>query len=78
MATRIYGPRSFSDDSVVSATGKAWAQWYAILDKWNVETHGHTATATYLREKHKLPPWWAQAVTARYEWDRGLKGKQKK
>lgn len=70
---RIYGPRGFSDDTVRDATGKTWSQWYAVLDKWDVENRGHTATAKYLREKFKLSPWWSQAVTARYEWERGLK-----
>ena len=77
MATRVHGPRGFSDDSVKDATGKTWAQWRATLDKWDVKTRGHTATAKYLREKHKLSPWWAQAVTARYEWDHGLKKDKK-
>jgi hypothetical protein len=71
--TRVYGPRSFSDDTVRHATGKTWPQWYAVLDQCGVESRGHTATAKYLREAFKLSPWWSQAVTARYEWERGLK-----
>lgn len=73
MARRVYGPRSFGDDAVRAATGKTWAQWRAVLDTWNAANKGHTQTAAYLRTQHGLRPWWAQAVTARYEWDRGLK-----
>ncbi|MCH7760228.1 hypothetical protein IIA15_02345 [candidate division TA06 bacterium] len=34
---------------------------------------GHTLTARYLGEKYGLSGWWAQAVTIRYEWERGLR-----
>jgi hypothetical protein len=73
MATRTYGPRSFSDESVTKATGKNWKQWWSALDKWGVKDQGHTATAKHLHERHKVSSWWAQAITARYEWEHGLK-----
>jgi len=40
------------------------------------EGKGHTQAAKYLRDKHGLSDWWAQAVTIRYEWERGLRRKE--
>jgi len=45
----------------------------ALLDTWGATEKGHTRSAAYLREKHGVSPWWIQAVTARYEWARGLR-----
>jgi len=78
MPDRIYGPKGFSDQAVKAATGKTWAKWYAVLDQRDVAGDGHTVTARHLRERLKLSPWWAQAVTSRYESDRGLKNKDTK
>ena len=77
MTDRIYGPRGISDAAVQAKTGKTWAEWFAILDAWDVATHGHTQTATYLREARGVGPWWAQSVTGRYEWDHGLRPEQR-
>ena len=73
MSQRVYGPRGISEQSVREKTGKGWDEWYAILDGWDAAEKGHTATARYLREEHNVRPWWAQAVTVRYEWERGIK-----
>ena len=67
------GMRRISDESVKSKTGKGWVDWFAILDAWGERDKGHTATAKHLREAHGVDPWWAQAVTIRYEWERGLR-----
>jgi hypothetical protein len=65
--------RRISDESVKSKTGKGWAEWLVILDAWGTRDKGHTTTAKHLREAHGVDPWWAQAVTIRYEWERGLR-----
>ncbi len=75
--TPVRGPRSFGDSAVRDATGRTWAKWFAILDRWDAAEHGHTRTAAYLRKEYGLRPWWSQAVTARYEWERGLKTEKK-
>ncbi|HUG16578.1 MAG TPA: YdeI/OmpD-associated family protein, partial [Thermomicrobiales bacterium] len=36
-------------------------------------TKGHTAMARYLTDEHGVSAWWAQTVTNRYEWERGLR-----
>ena len=55
---------------------KVWQEWFKILDNFRVKENGHTQTAKYLRDKHRLRDWWSQAVTIRYEWERGLRRKQ--
>ena len=74
MAQRQAGPRGISEATVQAKTGKGSAEWYAVLDRWGAREKGHTATAAYLRAQHGVAPWWAQAVTVRYEWARGLRG----
>ena len=62
-----------SDDAVKAKTGKTWAQWFTILDRLDVKTNGHRHAAMSLYDTYKLNPWWSQAVTIRYEWERGLR-----
>jgi hypothetical protein len=62
-----------SDEAVKAKTGKSWNQWFKILDRMDVKTNGHRFAAMNLFHTHKLNPWWSQAVTIRYEWERGLR-----
>jgi hypothetical protein len=62
-----------SDEAVRARTGKRWSEWFTILDRFKVEEDGHKLAAKYLHEKYKLSPWWSQAVTIHYEWERGLR-----
>jgi hypothetical protein len=71
--TKKRGPRAFSEETVRAKTGKGWEHWYGVLDKFDARTKGHTAAAKYLYEKRKVDPWWAQAITVRYEHERGLR-----
>jgi hypothetical protein len=61
-----------SSEAVKTKTGKGWNEWFKILDKFNVGANGHRLAAKHLSDKHKLGPWWSQAVTIRYEWERGF------
>jgi hypothetical protein len=74
MAEEKAGFRRISDKSVRAKTGKGWEEWFAILDAWGAKEKGHTLSAKHLREHNSVSPWWAQAVTIRYEWERGLRG----
>jgi uncharacterized protein YndB with AHSA1/START domain len=60
-------------DAVARATGKAWDQWLAILDKAGAVAMPHKAIASLLSEKFRVPPWWSQMVTVGYEQARGLR-----
>jgi hypothetical protein len=63
------------DEVVKARTGKSSNEWYLILDRWGMKEKGHTLTAKHLSEKYGLSGWWAQCVTIRYEWARGLRTK---
>ena len=65
--------RSMSDAAVKRATGRAWAQWFALLDKVKAKTMPHKEIATLLYEKHGVPGWWCQMVTVEYERARGMR-----
>jgi hypothetical protein len=73
MAANLTGFRRIDNDSVLEKTGKSWDEWYAILDAWDAPSRGHTDAAKHMREAYELTAWWAQAVTIRYEWERGLR-----
>lgn len=69
----LRGSRAISDDRILDKTGKRSAEWDRILDDWGAVEKGHTAAARYLREEHGVDPWWAQSLTVRYEYARGLR-----
>lgn len=73
MAEKKPGFRRISDEAVRAKTGKGWKEWFGILDEWGMKEKGHTLTAKHLREHCEVSAWWAQAVTIRYEWERGLR-----
>jgi hypothetical protein len=62
-----------SDEKVREKTGKSWKQWFKILDGLDIPANGHRYASMTLYHKYKLSPWWSQAVTIRYEWERGLR-----
>jgi len=63
--------RRLSDDSVRRRTGKVWAEWSALLDEWGAVGKGREASVGHLAHEYGLSPWWARAVAARYEHERG-------
>ncbi|MBF8268023.1 MAG: hypothetical protein HW388_1531 [Dehalococcoidia bacterium] len=73
VAEKQPGFRRIGDEAVQAKTGKGWEEWLAILDAWGMREKGHTLAARHLQHDHGLSPWWAQAVTIRYEWERGLR-----
>ena len=62
-----------SDEAVQAKTGKAWAEWFRILDKAGAKKITHREIAALLHSKHKVPGWWAQMVTVGYERARGIR-----
>ncbi|HEV8383567.1 MAG TPA: hypothetical protein VGQ11_01755 [Candidatus Acidoferrales bacterium] len=64
---------SISDDAVQKATGKNWAQWFAILDKAGAQKLSHSEIVKVLSARHKCRIWWRQMVTVEYERARGLR-----
>lgn len=64
---------SMSDAAVQKATGKNWAQWFAILDKAGARKMPHPEIAQLIGSKYKCPSWWRQMVTVEYERARGIR-----
>ena len=65
--------RPYSDDVVRANTGRAWDEWFALLDQWGAVERPHPEIARWLNEEHGVPGWWAQGVTVAYEQARGLR-----
>jgi len=65
--------KGISDEAVRKSTCRSWNEWFKILDSWDVKEKGHAFTAKHLREHYCLSPWWAQAITIRYEYERKLR-----
>ena len=63
----------YSDDVVRANTGRAWDEWFALLDRWGAVERPHPEIARWLSEEHGVPGWWAQGVTVAYEQARGLR-----
>ena len=55
------------DARVMKATGKAWTDWFAILDEREARSLPHQEIARLLREDHGVSGWWSQSVTVEYE-----------
>ncbi len=70
-ATRSAG---LEPDAVVrEATGRSWAQWFRVLDRFDVESAGHSATVRHLAEEHECPRWWRQRIAQVHAQVRGLR-----
>lgn len=62
-----------SDAAVKKATGRTWAEWFALLDAFGAKDKGHQPSARHLWKDVGLSPWWSQMVTVEYERARGLR-----
>ena len=62
-----------SEESVTSATGKTWDEWFAILDRWGAQKKKHPEMTRYLTDKHQLPGWWTQSIAVYYQRARGMR-----
>jgi hypothetical protein len=62
-----------SDDKVREATGRTWAGWFSVLDRWGGRDRTHRETVAYLVQEHQVPGWWAQSITVWYQRNRGLR-----
>lgn len=64
---------AMSDAAVKAKTGRTWEQWFTLLDKAGAAKMTHAAIAKLIATRHKIPGWWAQAVTVAYERARGMR-----
>lgn len=64
-----------SDAAVQAKTGKAWDEWFAILDAAGARDMTHPEIARYLQEVRGVPDWWCQMVANTYEQHSGARQK---
>jgi hypothetical protein len=62
-----------SEEAVLSATGRTYPSWFALLDEWGGTARRHSEIAAWLAEEHGVAPWWRQSVTVAYERARGMR-----
>jgi hypothetical protein len=62
-----------SDATVKANTGCTWERWVKALDQAKAYTWPHRDIAKHVREKYKVPSWWAQTVTVGYERIKGMR-----
>jgi hypothetical protein len=55
------------DAAAVKATGKAWREWFAILEERGARSLPHAHIARMLHEDYGVSGWWSQSVTVAYE-----------
>lgn len=60
------------------ATGRAWSEWLAVLDRAGARAMAHKDIALLLSRKFGVPDWWGQMVTVGYEQARGLRAAQER
>jgi uncharacterized protein YdeI (YjbR/CyaY-like superfamily) len=65
-----------SEDSFKEKTGRTSAEWKQILDNWGAAHIPHPQIAKYLESEHKVPSWWAQSITVKYEYDIGRRSQE--
>ena len=62
-----------SDAIIKERTGCTWERWVKALDREKAYTWPHRDLASHVREKYKIPGWWAQSVAVGYERIKGLR-----
>jgi hypothetical protein len=62
-----------SDVILKEKTGCTWERWVKALDREKAHSWPHREIAKHVREKYKIPGWWAQTVTVGYERIKGLR-----
>jgi hypothetical protein len=64
-----------ADEAMLRATGKRYAEWFALLDEWGATDHTHTEIARWLSATYGAPGWWVQNLTVSYERARGMRAR---
>lgn len=78
MKTKTQSVPIISDSAVQAKTGKAWKEWFSILDAAGARDMSHKEIVAFLTQKHRVGPWWQQMVTVTYEQVHGLRKKHEK
>jgi uncharacterized protein YndB with AHSA1/START domain len=63
---------------VRKATGRGWAEWFAILDTAGAVAWKHPDIARWVAAEYGISGWWAQGVTVGFERARGLRAEHER
>lgn len=63
---------SIDDDTIRLKTGRTWSEWTRILHERGARGGQSAETARYLRNEYEISTWWANTITARYQWEHGV------
>jgi len=64
---KLEAQNSLTEESVKSATGKEWQEWFAILDKRGGIAQGRRAITNFLYAECKIDIWWCATLNVEYE-----------
>lgn len=78
MKVRLEAQFPVTDESAKSATGKSFADWFAILDKRGGPEQGRRAVGDYLFKECKVDSWWCATINIEYEAARGVVERDKR
>ena len=72
MKVKLETQNPLTEESIKSATGKSWKQWFSILDERGGIAQGRRAISDYLFGECKLDAWWTATLNVEYEAARGF------
>ena len=70
---KVHVTPRMSNAAVKAKTGRAWAEWFGLLDHAGAKKLDHKAIVALIQRKHGVGPWWRQMVAVSYEQARGLR-----
>lgn len=62
-----------SNEAVLKATGKPWAEWMTVLDNAGGRKMNHKQLVAILAANDEVSAWWQQGIAVTYEKSRGLR-----
>lgn len=60
-----------SDEAIVRATGESWDHWLEVFSLMDAKNLPHKEIARKLYEDYKVPGWWCQMLTVKFEYSIG-------
>lgn len=61
-------------ETVKQKTGRTWAEWFVIIDKFGGKKMEHKDIARHLYTEFHVPSWWCQMITVGFE--QAIKGRR--
>lgn len=59
---------TISDEAILRATGAPWKHWLEMFAIMDAKSLPHKDIARKLHEDHKVPGWWCQMLTVKFEY----------